>query len=144
MRGDENRPVESWLSDGGVAFWARMPGWKAREAAALLLGLDPDENLPDSERSRYERLKKLLLRAQKVKQIRMVDRPRNILEWAFANDLPIPEPLKSRVEGGKRVQNWRKIARKRLRVINELQAELADPSKAEFVDLPARSKASIL
>ena len=68
----------SMLSEARLRYWAKLPGWRLREAAALLLDLDPDDpNL--KEQSNFRDLQRVLLRARSMKVIYSPIRPRRLL-----------------------------------------------------------------
>lgn len=74
------------------AYWARLPRWKMKEAAALLLRRSPD-GLKDAkvgeESDEYIKLLRYLKRARKARQFKS-KKPLAIIEWALANGLEIP------------------------------------------------------
>src|SRR5829696_3916372 len=95
-------------SDGGQPFdgevdydcWGRMPGWTMSEAAALLLGHDPDrmnlaenrQHEPGSPGWKYKRLHRMLARACEMEKLSDPEVPRVLLE-----------PVRMKVESGEAV-----------------------------------------
>lgn len=87
-------------------FWARMPAWSMSEAAALLLGLDPETTTPvkgpaEADRGSahvgYERLRRLMRRARDVGELARLEVPREVIAWAKQNAIPGPELLLEQV-----------------------------------------------
>jgi hypothetical protein len=96
-------------------FWGRMPGWTIAEAAALLVGLDPDsvssetgkDALRETKHRQYYQLRRRLKRARKMDDLDDPMRPRDFLEWAVSNKLNVSHDLQQGVHIGKKLQNWR-------------------------------------
>jgi hypothetical protein len=96
-------------------FWGLMPGWTISEAAALLLGLDPDsmsreredDVTPGTHRWRYRQLRRRLARAQEMDDLDDPMRPQDFLEWAISNKLPVSDTLLKSVKTVKKLRNWR-------------------------------------
>lgn len=107
-------------------YWSRMPGWTVREAAALMLNIDPDhlpEKSLDSETpgGRYYRRFRLLNRAWKMDELSSPTAPRDFLQWAFSNGMRFPEKLELPVRAGKPHRNWKKRYNKMKRERDQLQ-----------------------
>ena len=126
-----------------LQYWAQMPGWRVAEAAALLLGLDPDsvttaKGTNVSEPQRFVRLKRLMLRAYNMDQLDSPIIPRAFLEWASSNEIPIPKPLLDAVAKGKPLRNWKKRAQSYRRRLGTLESKSGD-----IDDMPAKSLHSL-
>ncbi|WP_407522690.1 hypothetical protein [Methylobacterium oryzisoli] len=111
-------------------YWADMPGWYLKEAAALLLSIEPDTivgkrsaELNQTEFRDFIRLRRLILRARKMGFLESPCRPRDLLEWAQSNDITIPQPLADAVQRGKSIRNWKKIAQKYKKLYSKLQSQ---------------------
>jgi hypothetical protein len=106
--------ADSTITGGSIdyEFWSRMAGWTAKEAAALLLDIDPD-NIPSdsfelgSLRYRHDRLFRLLDRACKMDELDSPMVPRDFLTWAVSNGIKPPKKLIALVRAGKPHRNWR-------------------------------------
>src|SRR3954451_17091380 len=90
-------------SDGEVDYdyWGRMPGWTMSEAAALLLGYDPDrmnpaedkQHEPGSATWKYKRLLRVLQRACEMDELSSPEILQVLLEWARSNKVDLPQLL---------------------------------------------------
>ncbi len=92
------------------AYWSKMPFWSLEEGIALLLGKEPrvvnwdlvqhyQEWPHATELSlNYAKLRDLVLRAHKMKEIEEQNTPFAFLEWADSRGIAIPDPLRSQVE----------------------------------------------
>jgi len=95
-------------------YWGRMPGWTMSEAAALLLGYDPDgmnpaedkQHEPGSAAWKYRRLLRVLQRACEMDELSSPEIPQVLLEWARSNKIDRPQLLVGRVRASGRVHNW--------------------------------------
>jgi hypothetical protein len=117
--------------DATLAFWAKMSGWRAGEAAALLLDRDPDQIQPFSHpdtQVEFHRLKRLLARAGTMGELEIPTPPRVLLEWAISNGLDVPERLNKAVAQGKALTNWRSKAMQHRRELRRLR------ERAETID----------
>jgi Ser/Thr protein kinase RdoA (MazF antagonist) len=111
------------------SYWARMPGWRMKEASALLLAIEPPCEGFEDERDfplEYHKLLRMLMRAHHMEIIESPIRPQEFLEWAKSNDWKIPPPLEEAISRQRRkLRNWRRLAIKRRERIIELESELA-------------------
>jgi hypothetical protein len=131
-------PLAVSPSPPDLEYWARIPGWKADEAAALMLGLDPEAaEFTETDRARIRRLKRMLKRASRMELLSIPTPPRDLLEWARSNGLPIPDALKVAVGKGRSLRNWRKRSRKYKAELKKLKEQSQD------VDLKKKSKKSL-
>ena len=122
-----------------LAYWSRMPGWRMSEAAALLLGLDPDEKL-ENGRTRdkcYFNLERLLKRARTMGELESPEEPIEILQWMRSNGFEVPETLAAAVTAARkrRIKNWRT---RYLKAKRELKEE-----KKKREELPHRRRPSV-
>ena len=64
-------------------LWAEHPGWKLREAPALLLGLDPSQNVQDASPAEpeFKRLNDLRSIASRAVTMKIIASPSPPLEW---------------------------------------------------------------
>jgi hypothetical protein len=120
----------SALDQCGVdwSYWARYPGWRTDEIAALVLGLDPyqTDTLDAKTAEKYERKRLWLLRAKNVGDLRSPIKPHAFLEWAVANGFEVPQNLKEAVAAVAPIRNWKKIAKERKKEVIQLRAELTE------------------
>ena len=126
-----------------LQYWAQMPGWRVAEAAALLLGLDPDsvtsaKGTNGSEPQRFVRLKRMMLRAYNMDQLDSPMSSGTCLEWASSNEIPIPKLLLDAVAKGKPLRNWKKRAQGYRRRLGKLELKSGD-----IDDVPAKSLHSL-
>lgn len=90
--------------------WSKMPYWSLEESVALLLGRDPEVVNWDivqhyqewpfyTELSiNYTKLRNLILRAFKMKEIEEQNAPFAFLQWADSRNVEVPEELRVLVE----------------------------------------------
>jgi len=77
-------------------YWTQMSGWTKHEAAALLLGKDPDHveefiNAPFIEP--FNRMLRLIDRAQQVGKLPPLMVPTCVLKWAEVSHIEVPAEL---------------------------------------------------
>lgn len=130
-------------------FWSRMSGWTVREAAALLLDIDPDRLPPESaERGTpgwiYRRLFRLLDRARKMEELSSPMTPREFLTWASSNGIKPPEQLEATVRAGKPHRNWKTRYQAMRRERDSLLAEVEALNEKVADDLNPRVKQTLL
>jgi hypothetical protein len=112
-----------------LEYWARMPGWTTTEAAALLLGLDPDAVVSEDDVPKVHRFQRVLERACQMDLLTNPVAPREFLEWAKSNRIDIPVALEEAVAKGKRIRNWRTSAKKYKRDLRKREDSVDDLSK---------------
>lgn len=100
------------LDESDLKYWGRIPGWNATEGAALALGLKPDDvdkgRFPDEvSREKYRKLRKLLLRAKAMRQIRLPLAPKEFLAWLRSNDLEVSAVWESSIGQVGEITNWK-------------------------------------
>ncbi|MEH6717680.1 MAG: hypothetical protein V7704_02265 [Aurantimonas endophytica] len=135
------------------AYWARMPGWRPDEAAALLVGIDPDKvqlaansTVPQNKELVYRvsRLAKLLDRACEMDELEDPVRPKEFVGWCKSNDLAVPPELRESVKRGM-IVDWRVVARKRAKRIKSLMMTLSGKEENLGLDgINTKSKISLL
>jgi hypothetical protein len=113
----EKHPTPDWN------YWARMPGWRYAEGAALLIQLDPLNQEQLKADPEYQRLEHLLKRAWNMEELESPMRPHNFIEWAISNGISIPEPLRDAVAKGEPLQNWKKRALKYKRQLKNFKSK---------------------
>lgn len=95
-----------FLKSDGIDFFARAAYWKSEEAAALLLGRDPnhlnDKKIKEFRSSsrignEFQNLTILLNRAYTVRQIFSPDRPEKYIRWAKRFKISVPAELEERL-----------------------------------------------
>ena len=145
-------------SDGEVdyGYWGRMPGWTMSEAAALLLGHDPDRMNPTENRQhepgspgwKYKRLHRMLERACEMEKLSDPEVPRVLLEWAENNKIDTPPMLVEKMRAVVDVRNWRRRYSAMKKERDELRAErdaLAEELKrVKDEELDTRERATLL
>jgi len=147
---DKFAPREFWqaaIPDANCEYWARMPHWTEEEAAALLLGVNPEimtngsdswEDIVRAHAGQYAGILALTRRVTANRQIEPPCTPARWLAWAIALDMPVPEELRQLVDQwdgvGKASEDREAESLLRTR-IEELEAELAAVQNAhrEFV-----------
>ncbi len=112
-----------------LEYWGRFPAWRIDESAALLLSLDPDDSANESSKN-YTNLRRLMQRAADVGELKEMSAPEEVIEWAVANDLPIPASLRDSIEGTTPVINWRKRALKYYAELRHLRNRMKDAGKS--------------
>lgn len=107
----ENEDTDS-VPDVAADFnhWSKMPYWSLEESAALLLGRDPEVvnwNIVQHHQEwpfttelsiNYTKLRNLILRAFKIKEIEEKNPPFAFLQWADSRGIDVPEELRILVE----------------------------------------------
>lgn len=138
-------------SDCDWAYWAKMSGWRASEAAALLLSLDPDaygtvvdplsleKNTPRWEHFRLERL---ITRACIVNELVDPIIPLSFVVWCKENEIQVPQELKKALNFGYQIVDWRKIALSRSRIIRNLRKDLKLAQKPPVENIQHKSRLS--
>ena len=133
-----------------LKYWGEMPGWKLSEAAALFLGLEPDDvkkwkvegDNSNDVRTEYLRLRRRLKRAKEMDAISSPLSPREAVEWARSNGINVADALKDSVRGTRGLKNWRtrylQMRRKKANLENEIE-QLKSQLK-EDVENPKRRK----
>jgi hypothetical protein len=90
-------------------FWCQLEEWSIDEAAALLLGKDPEKVRPSSLyntrhgspfRRGFQDLKAKLSRAVRDGKLQERDSPSNFFAWAERIGVPVPPELSARLEAG--------------------------------------------
>jgi hypothetical protein len=101
------RPFNQPNASADFEYWGRMPLWTLDEAVALTLGKDPRvvmwvaiENFVGVSRfaSRFDDLRRLVLRAKEAKQLTELVSPDDYIAWANTNRVAVPPRLKECVE----------------------------------------------
>ena len=99
------------LSDERLAYWAQVPGWRIREATALLLDFDPEFKDLQME-ARFRDLHRILMRARAMRLLHSPMKPRFCLQWAISNNIGFSERLNATVAGRDPLRNWKVTARR--------------------------------
>jgi hypothetical protein len=91
------------LADFG--YWAKMPKWTEHEAAAILLGINPNYIFPGAlsgrsppNKHQYDGLLEAARRAATYDRVGKSQTPADWVEWAEHFEHPMPEVLASEVE----------------------------------------------
>ena len=121
-------------------YWSKMPGWRLREAAALLLCLDPDkiEHLENdaSNKAAYHDLKRYLFRCRDMNILDDPHEPVDLLNWCASNRIAVPIALSNYVAKKHQLQNWRDRYRDIRRKHNKLKANSKPTLEDENFDAP--------
>lgn len=149
-----DEPLTVAPPDIDYAFWLQLSFWRAKEAAALLLGLDPEDKSENGKNPQFVRVVCLIKRAQQVEVLEKPAAPIAILEWAKANNLPSNPGLNVARDGFRPLKNWRakyfSMKRKRNAIqiqLDELQVkldELQSSYQSAEKPLDARSRRTLL
>ena len=102
-----------------------MPSWRLREATALLLGLDPDEQ--NRQLPEFKDLHRVLKRAKRSKLIASPLSAKAFLEWANSNRIPVQERLREEVFAQRPLRNWRKRSIGLSKELKEVAEKQGDP-----------------
>lgn len=128
------------LSFPYIEYWTKMPGWRLREAAALLLCLDPDKTKDlengSSDKAAYQHLKRYLFRCRDMNILDDPHEPVDLLNWCASNRITVPIALKNSVAKEHQLQNWRIKYRKLRRRYNNLKSNSRPTLEDKDFDAP--------
>jgi hypothetical protein len=150
-------PYQPDSPDANFSYWAKMSEWNYEEAAAVLVGINPNRltldqakfrvSISGAARDRYKGIRELALRAYSDIDFQGSP-PAKWLEWARKINLPIPVQLEAEVQklriASRPKEDHRQASLRPLGGLADLEAA---PTKAKLITvqpLAARERESML
>ena len=115
--------------------WAKMPGWRIREAAALFLGLDPEQRDTCIKCRQFRMLHRRILRSHTMGLLKSPQTPQDFISWAKENSITVPDLLITAVSRTGKIRNWKAEAMKLRKSIKKSESKVSEV-ESEFEEEP--------